>query len=117
MAVGAAQIGPVCIASAIAVLDPPLGLIHRARSHVDADIGLGSQRPAVLEELVGAEAVGLLGTPCELHAPRPFFPRAYPICPVIATDEVAAWPAQHRNPERLGRLQHVLSEPALVAER
>src|SRR5207244_5331347 len=64
------QVRPGGIAGAVAVLDPGLGLVHGAGAHVDADVGLGADAATVLDELVGAEAVGLLGVPGELGPAR-----------------------------------------------
>src|SRR5947209_14362474 len=96
VAVGAAVIGPGRVARPVAVFDPGLGLIHAARTHVDADVGLGTERAAVLDELVGAERIGLLAAPGKLHAPRPSIARTDAVHPVVAAYEVAAWPAQNR---------------------
>ena len=70
MAVLPAQARPGRLARPIAVLDPGLRLVHRARPHVHADEGLGPQLAAVRDELVGPEAVRLLGIPGELASPR-----------------------------------------------
>src|SRR5262249_2888341 len=117
MAVLPAQIGPVRVAGAVAVLDPGLGLVHRARPHVHADVGLGAQPPAVLDELVGPEAVGLLGVPGQFGAPRTVGHRPHAVQPVVAADEVAAPPSQDRDARRANSLQHVESEAAGVAQR
>src|SRR5439155_1119599 len=47
----AAQIRPRGVADAVAVLDPRLGLVHRAGAHVDADERLGAEHAAMLDEL------------------------------------------------------------------
>ena len=117
MAVGPPEVRPVRVAGAVAVLDPGLGLVHRARPHVHADVGLGAEGAAVLEELVGTEAVRLLRVPGQLAAPGPPVDRPDAVEPVIAADEVAARPSEHRDTERLCRLQHVPAEAARVAQR
>ena len=117
IAVRPPQVGPRGIPGAVAVLDPRLGLVHAARAHVHADDRLGFQLAAVLDELVGPEAVRLLRVPRELAAPRPGVLRPHPVEPVVAAHEVAARPAQHREAERTGGLQHVAAEAARVRER
>ena len=97
VAVGAPQIGPVGVLRPVAVLDPRQGLLQRAGAHVQTDVRLGVEGPAVLDELVGAEGIGLLGLPGELGAPRPFFRRTDAVGPVVVADEVAARPAQQRH--------------------
>ena len=93
VAVGAAQVGPVRIPGAVAILDPGLRLVHAARAHVDADVRLGAEDATVLHEFVGPEAVRLLAAPGELDAARPLLFRSDAVGPVIAADEVAAGPA------------------------
>ena len=115
--VGSSEICPRRVAGAVAVLDPRLGFVHRARAHVDADIGLGLDRAAVLDELVGAEAIRLLGVPGELGAPRPLVPGADAIEPVIAADEVAARPAQDGDAQRAHGVEDVGTKAARVGER
>ena len=117
MAVGAAQVGPVRIPGAVAILDPGLRLVHAARAHVDADVRLGAENATVLDEFVGPEAVRLLAAPGELDAARPLLFRSDAIGPVVAADEVAAGPAQDRHPQVAGGLQDILAEPVLVAQR
>src|SRR5712691_786288 len=116
VAVLAPQVRPGGMARAIAVLDPGLRLIHGAGAHVDADIGLGPDTPAVLDELVGAEAVGLFGVPGELRPARAVGDGPNAVEPVIAADEVAPGPAEHGHPEGTDRLQHVAAVAALVAQ-
>jgi hypothetical protein len=52
-----AQVGPMRIPRAIRVLDPGLRLVHRPRPHVHADVGLGAERAAVLDELIRAKPI------------------------------------------------------------
>src|SRR5712691_2269637 len=105
VAVLAPQVRPGGMARAIAVLDPALRLIHGAGTHVDADIGLGPDAPAVLDELVGAKAVGLFGVPGELRPAR-----------AVVNGPDPAEPAEHGHPEGADRLQHVAAVAALVAQ-
>ena len=117
VAVGPPEVRPVGVPGAVAVLHPGLGLVHRARAHVHADVRLRVEDPAVLDELVRAEAVRLLRVPRELAAPRPVAGRADAVGPVVPAHEVAARPAEHRHAERADRLQHVPPEAARIAER
>src|SRR5207249_12337166 len=101
------QVRPGGIAGAVTVLDPGLGLVHGAGAHVDADVGLSPDAAAILDELVGAEAVGLLGVPGELGPARASVDGPDAVEPVIAADEVAPRPAQHGYAERADRLQDI----------
>ena len=116
MAVGPPEVRPVGVPGAVAVLDPGLGLVHRARAHVDADVGLGAEDAAVLEELVRAEAVRFLRVPRELAPARPLRRRPHPVEPMVSADEVPARPPEHGDPKRADRVQHVAPEPARVAQ-
>jgi hypothetical protein len=117
VAVLSSQIGPRGVPGPVAVLHPRLGLVHRPRAHVDADERLGAEHAAVLDELVGAESVGLLRVPGQLAAPETLRPGADTVEPVVAADEVAARPPQDRNAQRPGGVEDVAPEAALVAER
>ena len=116
MAVRAPQVRPRRVAGAVTVLDPRLRLVHGARAHVDADVRLGAHGAAILDELVGAEAIRLLRIPGELAPARPVRERPHPVEPVVAADEVAAGPAQDGYAQRPHRVEHVAPEPSLVAE-
>src|SRR5918996_59029 len=115
--VGPPQVGPGRVAGAVAVLYPGLGFVHRAGAHVHANVGLSPDDATVLDELVGAEAVRLLGVPGELRAPGAVGGGAHSVEPVVAADEVAAGPPQDRNRQGSHGLQDVPPEAALVAQR
>src|SRR5579864_5944280 len=117
MPVPAPEVGPVRVPRAVAVFDPRLGLVHRAGPHVDHDERLRTELAAVRDELVGAEAVGLLAVPGKLHAPGAVRRRPDAVRPAIAAHEIAARPAQHRHAQRSQRVQHVAPEALRVAER
>src|SRR5699024_6634055 len=51
------QIRPICISGSVAVLNPGLCFVHRPIAHVDADVWLGVNRPAIANELISAKAV------------------------------------------------------------
>src|SRR5205823_4670344 len=88
-----------------------------ARAHVDADVWLGAERTTVLDEIVGSEAIGFLSSPRELDAARTCIARTDAVDPVIAADEIAARPAQHRHVESARGIQHVGTKAALVRKR
>src|SRR5215208_3608605 len=117
VAVLAPEVGPVGVARAVAVLDPGLGLVHRACPHVDADVGLGPQQATVLYELVRAEAVGFFGGPREIHLPRTLLARTDPVGPVVSADEVPTGPAQDRYPQVFRCFENVVPVASSVAER
>ena len=117
MAVGPPEVRPVGVPGAVAVLDPGLGLVHRARPHVDADVGFGAEDAAVLEELVRAEAVRFLRVPRELGPARSLRRRPHPVAPMVSTHEVPARQPEHGDPKRADRVQHGAPEPARVAQR
>ena len=91
--IAAAQVCPIGITRAVAVLNPRLGLIHCAGSHIDADVRLRAEGPAVLDEFVGSESVGLLCVPGKVHATGTLFHRPHTIRPVIATHKITTRPA------------------------
>src|SRR5262249_53106949 len=68
-------------------------------------------------ELVRPEAIRFLRVPSQLAAPRAVVDGSDAVEPVIAADEVAAWPAEHGHAERANGIEHVLPETALVGER
>src|SRR5262249_19120376 len=117
VAVLAAEVGPRGVAGAVAVLDPGLRLVHRARAHVHADVRLGAEDPAVLDELVGTEAVRLLGVPGQLRPPGALFAPAHAVQPVVAADEVAPRPAEDGHPQRPDGVEHVAPEAPGVGQR
>src|SRR5215204_1337192 len=116
VAVLAPEVGPVGVTRAVAVLDPGLGLVHRACPHVDADVGLGPQQATVLYELVRAEAVGFFGGPREIHLPRTLLARTDPVGPVVAAHEVPTGPAQNRYPQVFRGFENVTPVASFVAQ-
>jgi hypothetical protein len=116
VAVLAPEVCPVSIARSVAVLDPGLRLVHRAYSHVDADVGLGPEHATVLYELVRAEVVGLLHGPRKIHLPRTLLARSYPVGPVVAADEVPTGPAQDRYPQVFRGFENVTPVASFVAQ-
>src|SRR3989475_9901485 len=108
---------PRGVARAVAVLDPRLGLVHRARAHVHADERLGAEHAAILDELAGAEAIRLLGVPRRPAAPRSLVSGPDAVEPVVAAHEVAAGPAEDRDAQGSRGVEHVAPEAAGVGER
>ncbi len=117
VAMRASQVRPRRIAGAVAVFHPRLRLVHGARAHVDADVGLGAHRATILDELVGAEPIRLLRIPGELAPARPIVDRSHAIPPVVSADEIAAGPSQDGYAQRSYRIEHITPEPSLVTER
>src|SRR5918995_234929 len=113
----APEVGPVGVARAVAVLDPGLSLVHRARAHVDADVGLGPEQATVLDKLVRAEAVGFFGGPREIHLPRTLLARTDPVGPVASADEVPTGPAQDRYPQVSCGLENVAPVASFITQR
>ena len=97
----ASAVGPVGAAVVVAVLDPGQGLFQRAAAHVETEVGLGPELGAVLDELVGAEAVWLGASPGQVGAygAGPFGADA--VLPVVVGHEVAPRPAQHAEAQLL----------------
>src|SRR5262249_24527026 len=103
--------------AAVAVLDPGQRLGQGPGAHVQADVRLGAELGAVLEELVGAEAVAVHAAPGQLRAPGPAVLGPDPVGPVVVADEVAARPAQHPHPQLPQQPEHVAAEPPRVGQR
>src|SRR5579883_631722 len=97
VAILTAQIGPVGIAGSITVLNPGLGLIHRASSHIDANIRFAINSTTISDELISAETIRLLTMPGQFDTPGSLLQRPDTICPMIPTDEIATRPAQQRQ--------------------
>src|SRR5215210_2267206 len=112
----APEVRPVGVALAVAVLYPGLGLVHGARAHVDADVGLGPEQATVLDKLVRAEAIGFFGGPREIHLPRPLLARTDPVGPVVAADEVPTGPAQDWYPQVFRCFENVAPVASFVAQ-
>src|SRR3977135_1078335 len=78
--------------------------------------GSGASNAPHPNEHVGPKAVGLLAAPGKLDAPRAVFLRPDAVGPVVATDEVAAWPAQDGHAQITRGLQDGRAETVRVAE-
>ena len=113
-AVRAAQVGQRGAARMVAVLDQVARGVRTARAEVDREHRLDAGRPAPVDELVGAERVGLGRQPGEVEPRRPALARSDPVLPVVARDEVAAGIAHDRRRQLVHQRQHVAAEPALV---
>ena len=116
-AVRAAQVGQRGAARMVAVLDQVARGVRPARAEVDREHRLDAGRPAPVDELVGAERVGLGRQPGEVEPPRPALARADAVLPVVARDEVAAGVAHDRRRQLAHQRQHVAAEAALVGVR
>src|SRR5574340_654715 len=78
----------------VAILHPASGFVHRARAHVDAEVGRAADLAAGRDELIGAEAVRFALEPRQIVARRTRVLRTDAVLPVITGGEVAARPAQ-----------------------
>src|SRR5215212_963472 len=117
VAVLAPQVCPVGVARAVAVLHPGLRLVYSAGPHVDTDVGLRPEDAAVFDELVRAEAVGLLSEPGEFDLPRALLARTDAVGPVVAADEVSAGPAKDGYVQVLGGFEHIPPVAPFIAKR
>ncbi len=93
-----------------------LGFGPSARAEVGADVGLGAEHLHVVEEFVGAEAVGFDGAPCHFESRRTLVARADAVAPIVVRGEVAAGPAQEGDIELTDRLEDVLAEAIGIRE-
>jgi hypothetical protein len=90
-----APVGPIRSPLRIAVFDPLERLFEGPRPHVETDVWLDVKGPAILDELVYAEAVAVDGAPSEIRPSGTKVLRAQAVFPVVIAHEVATRPAQH----------------------
>jgi hypothetical protein len=94
----------------IAVLDHVAGRVAAARAEIDRQHRLDVRGAAPVDELVGAELVGLGRHPGEVEPARPLGDGADAVLPIVAGDEVAAGIAHDGGRELAHQLEHVLAE-------
>ena len=99
----------------IAILDPVPHFLDGAIASVVADIGLPSQEPAELDELIGAEGIWLNHAPGHVICRPALLPD--PGFPVIAAGVASPRPADYGNPQCLQRRKDVFSESPFVGQR
>src|SRR5262249_31461844 len=75
-----------CAGRRVAILDQRGSLVDRAGAEVDTKHGLDVHGPAVVDELVGAELVGLDRLPSQLAAVRALFAWSDAIAPIVAAE-------------------------------
>ena len=98
----------------VAVLEQVARRIAATGAEIDREHRLDAGQAAPVDELVGAERVGLGRHPGEVEAPGPLGHRADAVFPIVAGDEVAARIAHDGGPELAHQLQHVLPKAAFV---
>ena len=116
-AVRAAQLRKRRAAGVVAVLDHVAGRIAAARAEIDRQHRLDVRGAAPVDELVGAELVGLGRHPGEVEPARPLGDGADAVLPIVAGDEVAAGIAHDGRRELAHQLEHVLAEALGVGGR
>ena len=115
-AVLAAQAGHGGVFGGVAVFHPLLGFGPGAGAEIGADVGLGAELLDVVEELVGAEAVGFDGAPGHFEAGRALVAGADAVRPVVVGGEVAAGPAEQGDVELADGFEDVLAEAVGIGE-
>ncbi len=116
-AVRAPQLGERRAGRVIAILDHVAGSVAGARAEIDRQHGFDAGHAAPVDELVGAELVGLGRHPGEVEPGRPLADRADAIFPIVARDEVAAGVAHDGGLELAHQGHHVLAEALGVGRR
>jgi hypothetical protein len=116
-AVLAAEVGQRRAARVVAVLDELAGGVGPAGAEIDRQHGLDAGAAAPVDELVGAEGVGLGRLPSQVEPPRPLLDRPDAVLPVVAGDEVAAWVAHDGGRQLAHQRQHVAAKAPLVGGR
>ena len=106
----AAQVGQGRAGRVVAVFDHVAGGIGAACAEVDRQHGLCLGGATPVDELVGAELVGLGRHPGEVEPARPLGRRTDAVLPVVARHEVAAGIARDRGRKLAHQRQHVLAE-------
>ncbi len=92
------------------VFEPVARLLRRSATDIGREIGLGPDQFGEVHEFVRAEAVGLLDpAPVRVHADGPAVLGPYAVAPVVGVGKAAAGPADHRDLDRLQRLDDVLA--------
>ena len=101
----------------IAVFDQVARFVRSARADIDREHRLDAGHPAPVDELVGAELVGLRRAPGQVEPHRPLLLRSDAVLPVVAGQEVAARIAHDRRPELARQRQHVAAKSVRVGRR
>ena len=92
----------------VAVLDPVGELLHGAAAHIAGEIGLAPELAGQFHELMGAEGVILAdAAPVGVDDGLALRLRADTIAPVVGIGKAAARPAQHRDVQRLERIDNI----------
>ena len=116
-AVLAAQVGELAVAVVGHVLDPIAQLFGRAAADVAGDVGLGADLLAEVEELVGAEGVGIDDlAPVHVERVGTVGAGADAVAPVVVVGIAAAGPAEVRDVDRAEGLDDVGPHAAGVGD-
>src|SRR6185436_12234399 len=93
-------------------------LLHGAAANVEADVGLGADLLAEVEELVRAEMIVLHhAAPVRVDHRRPRLPRADAVAPMVLVGKTAAGPADLRRLDLFQRSDDVVADAAGVRNR
>ena len=98
----------------VAVLHPVAHLLGRAGAGIDADVRLGADPAAPLDELAGAEGVGVLDPPGFVVGGSSR--RADAVLPVVAGGEASAGPAHDGDAQFAQRLDDIEAKAPGVGE-
>jgi hypothetical protein len=99
------------------VLEPVRGLLSRAGTDVDRDVGVRTDLLHEVHEFMRAEGVGLDdASPVGIQGRRPLVARPDAVAPVIFVGEAAARPAHVGNLDGLQRGDHVVADAAGVGD-
>ena len=109
-AMRAAQVRPGGAAGVVAVLEQVARRVAVARAQVHRQHRLDVGQPAPVDELVGAEGVGLGRHPGQVEPARPLLHRADAVFPVVAADEVAAGVTHDGRRQFAHQREHVVAE-------
>ena len=113
-AMRAAQVGQRRATRVVAILDHVARLVACKRAKIDREHRLHLRRTAPVDELIGAEGVGLGGEPGQIEPLGPLRNGADPVPPVVARDEIAARIAHDGRAQFTHQRQHILAEALLV---
>src|SRR5205085_12671681 len=111
------QIGVLRVCSAIAILHPVGGFLNCSRSEINAEVRFGLHATAVIDKLVGPEAIRFAGKPGAVKASRTLILRSDAVLPVIGRGEIAARPADHGRIETANSREDILAKSLSIGQR
>ena len=98
----------------VAVFHPIAHSLDAACPRIGDDVRLASYLAAPFHELIRAECVGFLHTPCLVKHRLAVRPHAF--APVVGRSEASSWPTHQWNLQFLHGLYHIGSKAVLVRE-